>query len=539
MAMHRSIGFWSVPLLVVAGMLGGSRLAATSVVTSAKSKPKPTPTPTATPPPTPAPGSPSIVLSPYADPWSQAQQRWWDIGSYQGTQGKGAKAITADFYNQYNGWHYTPNTNSPTPGLGYASPDFNYRGAGQPGGPTVTLTYDAAPGVPYFVGHIEARHLKPNFAYQMKLVGKPRYGPRGTGPFTQKLPFGPTVTVPDGGGEDWANSQLGHIGRWWNDSNASGNTNAVTNSVYASVYPRDTIYGYIFMGDFVTGADGSASVNFTGQNNYHITFQNWQSGKDVRMVQNGSPAQLTDQKGIKYFPIIGSPRTGISYAYGKTQPATKKPEKNGLKNVYLWYQYESSMTPGRPRTVTLPPGRYRCRVMLTEESFHNNYGATNSPWGGKWQTVLITEDFASDAQGQTSYDANGYATPDMAASNDVVFDIRDANGNLVPPPNAPEGLTARWGADTATVALAWSQIPAPDANTYFNIKRSESSGGPYLTVAGGVNTGDTNYSDETVSPGKSYFYVVSTVHCGVEGPNSAEVSPTQPAAFNRSTRHQS
>jgi hypothetical protein len=186
----------------------------------------------------------------YADTWAQSRQRWWDIASYKGS--------LSDYYNQYNGWDYTAITDPFRNLLGYSSTDFSYTDAGQPDGPSVTLTYDKAPSVPYFVGHIEARRLKPNFAYQIKLVGKPTYGPRGAGPFIKKIETGAIVSVPEGGGEDWANATLGHIGRWWNDSNASENTNAVTDEVYASTYPGDTIYGYIFMGDFVTGPDGKA-----------------------------------------------------------------------------------------------------------------------------------------------------------------------------------------------------------------------------------------------------------------------------------------
>lgn len=443
-----------------------------------------------------------VGLVPYQDTWADARPRWWDIASYHDT---------ADHYNQYNGWGLSYDSTSGT----VSSSVFQYQG-GQ-----LTLTYDQKPNKPYFIGHVDATGLKPNFAYQLKLVGKPLYGPRGCGPYTVKNSSGQIVSQVDGGGEDWANDSLGHIGRWWNDSNASGNTNAITDSVYASTYPTDTIYGYIFMGDFITDAAGNASVDFTGNNNYHITFQNWQSGKQVRLYQQGSPSTQVDALGYPYFPIVGSgpDLANNYYAYGTQAPSTFYVDsldpnwrEDGYQNVYLWYQYESAMTAGRPNAVSLPAGHYQCRLLITEESFHNNYGATSSPYGGKWKTVLANEDFTTDA--------GGNAVPDTSASNDIVFDVPNSSGVYVAPPAAPVNLYFTTGA--AQVNLSWAAVSGA---TYYNIKRSTTPGSGYVKIAGGVNTKTTSYTDNAVTPGVSYYYVVSAMTAGVEGANS---SPAQP-----------
>ena len=83
-------------------------------------------------------------------------------------------------------------------------------------------------------------------------------------------------------------------------------------------------------------------------------------------------------------------------------------------------------------------------------------------------------------------------------------------------PAAPTGLTAT-GVGTQ-IDLSWS-----GAGTVYNVKRATVSGGPYTTVAS--NVGGTTYSDTTVSPGQTYYYVVSGVTYG-EGPNSNEASAT-------------
>ncbi|MBV9470032.1 MAG: fibronectin type III domain-containing protein, partial [Abitibacteriaceae bacterium] len=257
-------------------------------------------------------------------------------------------------------------------------------------------------------------------------------------------------------------------------------------------------------------------------------FQNWQSGGDVRLSQPApsSPATQTDSIG-PYFVIAGAGaapnNTAPYYAYGTQAPSSfyvdsldANYHEDGYQKVYLWYQYEASMTTGRPKTVTLPAGHYQCRLLITEESFHNNYGATSSPYGGKWATVMANEDFTKDA--------NGNSVPDTSTSNDIVFDVPNSLGQYVVPPAAPSYLYFTTG--SGQISLSW---PAVSGATYYNIKRSTTAGSGYVKIAGGVNTKTTSYTDNTVVPGVGYYYVVSAVNSGVEGPNSSESQP-QPAA---------
>ena len=60
----------------------------------------------------------------------------------------------------------------------------------------------------------------------------------------------------------------------------------------------------------------------------------------------------------------------------------------------------------------LPAGSYNCRFLLTEESFHNNFGGVyaSSPIGGFYQSVLVNEDYMGGA-------------PDTNPANDIRFEI--------------------------------------------------------------------------------------------------------------------
>lgn len=68
--------------------------------------------------------------------------------------------------------------------------------------------------------------------------------------------------------------------------------------------------------------------------------------------------------------------------------------------------------------------------------------------------------------------------------------------------------------------LSWDAVDGADG---YNIKRSITSGGPYETIATGSAI---TFSDSDVTPGTTYYYVVSAVVSGTESPDSNEASAT-------------
>lgn len=263
----------------------------------------------------------SVRLVPFRDPWKNARPRRHDIDDVP---------------------------------LGDLLPaDFSYAAS------QVTLTYDCAPRRDCFVGHISARGLKPYFAYQLKLVGKPADGVRGWGK----------------AGDDWSNERLGYAGRWWNDADQYSSDDEIYDRYYRHTARknRHTIYGYLYMGVMVTDAQGAAELDVAGDHSYHITWQ--------------------DKQPAAYHDVVAG-----------TFPALRGPVK-------LWYEWQE----GRRHDVHLKRGKYNCRLLLTEESFHNQtdfkYDPTDDVVGGLWMTVLASEDF----------DAAGKADADPA--NDIAFTI--------------------------------------------------------------------------------------------------------------------
>lgn len=86
-------------------------------------------------------------------------------------------------------------------------------------------------------------------------------------------------------------------------------------------------------------------------------------------------------------------------------------------------------------------------------------------------------------------------------------------------PAAPTGLVAL--SENSEVSLGWNASPG---STAFDVKRSTANGGPYSTIASNVS--ETAYFDSAVAAGTAYYYVVSALNSGGEGPNSAQVSAT-------------
>jgi fibronectin type 3 domain-containing protein len=85
-------------------------------------------------------------------------------------------------------------------------------------------------------------------------------------------------------------------------------------------------------------------------------------------------------------------------------------------------------------------------------------------------------------------------------------------------PSVPSGLSATAGG--TQVVLNWSTSAGA---TSYNVKRSSTNGGPYITIASPTTT---SYTNTSLAIGGTYYYVVSAVNAEGESPNSSEVSAT-------------
>jgi hypothetical protein len=210
------------------------------------------------------------------------------------------------------------------------------------------VTCDYHESGPTFTGSLVARNLKPNFAYQIKLNGKP-------------------------GEDDQANERLGYTGRWWAKQIRKTDGAIVTewrskDGEYDHWKARgfsDDEHDYVFEGyllfDFIlTDAAGSASKSLRLDSSYHVL---WKTSQREPSAGDSAP--------VVHAVVAPS----ASDWYGEGCPD---------EDVAIYAEWE----PGRasPGQLALPPGRYDVALVLTEESFHER-----EPDSGSWATVMADQ----------------------------------------------------------------------------------------------------------------------------------------------------
>jgi|GEM_PF-741903 len=190
-----------------------------------------------------------------------------------------------------------------------------------------------------FSGHLSACGLKPNFAYQVKLMGKPQ-----------------AIWGPDG--DDAANERIGYAGRWWEVQPNPANRD----DSYYEAHKNDAGYvfeGYLLFDFLLTDAYGNAELDFVTDGSYHVLW--WVSQRDA-----GS---------------CDSPPTWATVVADDSNPAYD--QNVGPTDVGVYAEIER-LCHGETQ---LSPGSYLCRFAIGEESFHQS-GA----YQGTWAFAMVCND---------------------------------------------------------------------------------------------------------------------------------------------------
>ena len=202
-------------------------------------------------------------------------------------------------------------------------------------------------------GVLSATNLKPNFAYQFKLVGT---------------------------ADTNANEHIGLTGRWWqeewNGTAWANGQNLNNKGDGSSPNPNDEVYfdrrdiiditsptgkhyrytGYLVFDYFITDSLGDAMLNFRCDSSYHVL---WKTSQRTHTSNDGP----------------------IKEAIFSTDPCSAAYDTaNGLSIVDIFGEWER-LPVGQVR---LPLGEYEAEFVLTEESFHN----CSSEFGGCWAAAM-------------------------------------------------------------------------------------------------------------------------------------------------------
>lgn len=228
-------------------------------------------------------------------------------------------------------------------GSNYIS-NYNYSQA------TVTMSYRIVGNK--LTGRLVAENLKPNFAYQLKLVGTPN-------------------TVD--------NERIGFAGRWWqevwNGSAWTGGQNLNNKGNGSSPNPNDLTYlsrrlieddssptgyhyrytGYLPFDYFITNSTGDATLLFETGSCYHVL---WKTDQRSHTTEDGP------LKTVTFDPDPSQ------YAY----------DQDYLNSTISIFGEWERLPIGE---VNLMSGQYDCSIVLTEESFHGT-----GPLHGNWASAM-------------------------------------------------------------------------------------------------------------------------------------------------------
>ena len=210
-------------------------------------------------------------------------------------------------------------------------------------------------------GTLTASNLKPNFAYQLKLVG--------------------TSGTP-------SNEYIGYAGRWWQEewsgTEWTNGQNLNNKGTGASPNPNDLVYesrkdtpdtsptgfhykytGYLVFDYFITDKNGDISMNFKTDSSYHVL---WKIGQRSPASNDGPIKTSTFD-----------PKPGKKTAYDFNYPP---------QTVSIFGEWER-LPAG---SITLQTGPYSdVQLVLTEESLH---GSGGQPYCGNWAGAMgVTIDF--------------------------------------------------------------------------------------------------------------------------------------------------
>ena len=216
---------------------------------------------------------------------------------------------------------------------------------------TVKVTYNTEGTT--LTGTFQAVNLKPNFAYQVKLVG-----------------ISGTAT----------NENIGLAGRWWQEEwDGNGWTNGQNlndKGTGSSPNPNDLVYysrrditdstsptglhykftGYLVFEYFITDEQGNATISFATGSCYHVL---WKTTQRSHTGDDG-PIQTTT-----FTATTSSPAYDTNY-----------PEQT----IDIFGEWERLPIGGVP----LAPGDYTAQLILTEESFHGDGGQ----YAGNWAAAM-------------------------------------------------------------------------------------------------------------------------------------------------------
>ncbi|HEY8937189.1 MAG TPA: LamG-like jellyroll fold domain-containing protein, partial [Cyclobacteriaceae bacterium] len=210
--------------------------------------------------------------------------------------------------------------------------------------------------------------------------------------------------------------------------------------------------------------------------------------------------------------------SGTPTAFGTSYTTITATNANGTASAVLKIEIANSVAPSAPLTVTaVPVNTYSVGLSWSASPGASSYSIKHSAVSGGPYAIIasnITDTtFVDDA---ALPKANYYVVEAFSGSLESTPSTEVLITLL---PDISDSVVVSGGVGNVTINWA-----AADGATSYNVKRSSATGGPYTTIATGVTA--TTYTDNGLTNGQVYYYVISSVSDAGESENSVEKSGT-------------
>jgi fibronectin type 3 domain-containing protein len=286
-------------------------------------------------------------------------------------------------------------------------------------------------------------------------------------------------------------------------------------------------YGTNYLLDGNTGATGGKSVRFTpnlSATGTYAVYLRWTANANRA---SNTPVDLIFNGGTNTFSVNQQTNGGLwvwlgnfNFAAGSSGSVLVRNDgANGYVVADAMQFVLATPLPSTPVQLAATTGNGWVNLSWKANSGATSYNVKRSTDAGPFITIANTSgnSFADStvANGMT-YNYVVSALNNAGESSNSLSVVATPNCLML----APTWLNALANATNTQVSLAWN---SPVGALSFNVKRSTTSGGPYITLS---NLFLTSFVDTNVVKGTVYFYVVSAITpCG-EGSNSTEIATT-------------
>jgi autotransporter-associated beta strand protein len=207
-----------------------------------------------------------------------------------------------------------------------------------------------------------------------------------------------------------------------------------------------------------------------------------------------------------------SPTNGATYSY--TVMATSAAGSSAISTSTNAVPLAAA--PASAPTVTATPGVRQITVNWSAVSGATGYNVEESTTSGGPYTYLTTVSSLTYTDGSNADNTKYYYV--IQANNSGGTSVNSAEVSATTAPAPPTGLVATPG--NTQVKLSWT---ASAAATSYVVQRASVTGGPYTTIGSSFGT---TYTDNNLTDGTTYYYVVAASNSNGTGLNSSEVNAT-------------